>query len=89
MRALPIAAVAAALVLSLSACSDDSEGDVSACKKVMADMIKSGNISKEKPDACKGIDDETLQRLAKEVMGDKVPTPPAIPTPDVDLPKVP
>ncbi|MFH8371621.1 hypothetical protein [Streptomyces sp. NPDC018031] len=101
MRAMPIAAIAAALVLSLSACSDDSEGDAAACKKAIAEQMKAGaEGSKDKPASCKGLDDKTLERLFKEVISDsvkdiKVPTPEVptpdidVPTPDLDLPEVP
>lgn len=86
MRALPIAAIAAALVLSLSACSDDSEGDAAACKKAIQEQIKEGSLAKDKPAACEGLDDKTLERIADDLVGDiKMPTP-EIPTPDIDVP---
>ncbi|KUJ65559.1 hypothetical protein ACZ90_46460 [Streptomyces albus subsp. albus] len=90
MRAMPIAAIAAALVLSLSACGDDSKGDVTACKKAMAEQLKAGPAAaKDRPSACSGIDDETLQRLVKEVVSENLKdsgVPTDVPEPDLDVP---
>ncbi|MBH5333629.1 hypothetical protein IHE55_01925 [Streptomyces pactum] len=94
MRALPIAAIAAALVLSLGACSDDSDSsDPAACKKAVAERMKEGaSASKENPSACNGLDEKERERIVKEIVEEQlkesgVPTDlPSVPTPDIDVP---
>ncbi|MEV7240445.1 hypothetical protein AB0N92_04165 [Streptomyces sp. NPDC093248] len=65
-----------ALTAALTACSssNDAEGDPAACKAAMtkqfADAVKAGNEATpdDRPDACNGIDDKTVQKYATEIM---------------------
>ncbi|WP_412079032.1 hypothetical protein ACLF6K_37445 [Streptomyces xanthophaeus] len=69
------AAVAITLAaLSLTACSS-GEADVAACKAAMRQQYEdAATASKEgtRPAACAGVDDKTLQRLAGEVLTEKL-----------------
>ncbi|RSO09915.1 hypothetical protein DMH26_00580 [Streptomyces sp. WAC 05379] len=59
---------------ALTGCSSNTEADPAACKAAMekqfAEAIASGKEG-SRPDACDGIDDKTLQKLAGEVVGDQ------------------
>ncbi|MEU1407889.1 hypothetical protein ABZ471_37160 [Streptomyces sp. NPDC005728] len=65
-----------ALAASLTACSSggDSEADPAACKTAMEkqfkDVAAGGDKAKsqDRPDACKGVDDKTVQKFATEIM---------------------
>ncbi|MGW9595400.1 hypothetical protein ACWHLZ_34515 [Streptomyces chartreusis] len=69
------AACAALLALAaLTGCNSEAKADPTACKAAMekqfAEALASGKEG-TRPDACDGIDDKTLQKLAGEVVGDQ------------------
>lgn len=81
MRAL--AAVMAVIALTLSGCGGDGEQDrmpdVAACKAAMKAQLDKAMSdpnapSGTRPPECVGVDDETLQRLAGEVMSEAMET---------------
>ncbi|GAA4663177.1 hypothetical protein [Streptomyces youssoufiensis] len=69
-------AVTAALLLGLTvtACSDDSEPSVSACKQAMQKQLQDAKdgATGSRPSACNGVDDATLQKIAAELIGSEV-----------------
>ncbi|WP_098010479.1 hypothetical protein [Streptomyces sp. sk226] len=68
---------AAAILLALTSCSSDEKPDTAACKTAMAKQldqaIADGDQAKEsnRPAACDGVDDKTLQRIAGELTTEK------------------
>ncbi|MGW3742144.1 hypothetical protein ACWD62_16320 [Streptomyces sp. NPDC005146] len=78
MRTHAIATITAGLLLAtLTGCSSDSKADPAACKTAMSkafdDTIAAGNKSKksERAAACDGVDDETVQRIAAELISER------------------
>ncbi|MFJ5893776.1 hypothetical protein [Streptomyces californicus] len=71
------AALIAASLLALTACSSDEKPDAAACKTAMAKQlyqaIADGDQAEEssRPAACNGVDDKTLQRIAGELTTEK------------------
>ncbi|MGW3692181.1 hypothetical protein [Streptomyces sp. NPDC005125] len=77
-RTHAIATITAGLLLAtLTGCSSDSKADPAACKTAMSkafdDTIAAGNKSKksERAAACDGVDDETVQRIAAELISER------------------
>ncbi|MFE4960806.1 hypothetical protein ACFRCW_44590 [Streptomyces sp. NPDC056653] len=75
---LSAAVVTAAALLALTGCG--AEADPAACKAAMAkafdEAIAAGDTTNslkksESPDACDGVDDETVQRFAAELISDR------------------
>ncbi|MEV8211458.1 hypothetical protein [Streptomyces sp. NPDC079189] len=78
MRTHAIATITAGLLLAtLTGCSSDSKADPAACKTAMSkafdDTIAAGNKSKksERAAACDGVEDETVQRIAAELISER------------------
>lgn len=84
MRTTTTAALCAAALLTLTACSgsDTAKPDTAACKTAMAqqldDAIDTG-AKGTRPAACDGIDDATLKRLSGEAIGDRLEQDTALP----------
>ncbi|MFD0146201.1 MULTISPECIES: hypothetical protein [unclassified Streptomyces] len=73
------AALAACMLLAVTACgSSDAKADPAACKAAMsrdyADAIAAGEQAEQstRPPACVGIDDETAQRIAGELIAEQI-----------------
>ncbi|MGW9371181.1 hypothetical protein ACWGVR_14360 [Streptomyces xanthophaeus] len=61
-------------LLPLTACSS-AEADEAACKAAMHEQYEAAvatGAQGQRPDDCKGVDDETLQRLSGEVITEQL-----------------
>jgi hypothetical protein len=73
MRARTAAAIAVLLLAPLTACSSgDDKADPAACKAAMAKQLKDAangsTAENERPAACNGVDDKTVQKYVGEIM---------------------
>ncbi|MER5892291.1 hypothetical protein [Streptomyces sp. NPDC001876] len=79
MRTRTAAALTAAtlLALTLTGCSSDT-ADSAACKTAMAKQLAAATAAGDqakpgtRPEACDGVDDQTLQRITGELISDQV-----------------
>lgn len=62
-------ALAAGLLLTLTSCSS-TEADPAACKAAMDAAYNKGDQQDQRPAACNGVDDKTLERIAGELITD-------------------
>lgn len=80
MRTISAALIAAAL-LALTACSNGDGLNVAACKKAMEKQLEDAALTGaegSRPPACNGVSDATLRRLVGEIMDesmDDIPMP--------------
>ncbi|MFH9135128.1 hypothetical protein [Streptomyces sp. NPDC017524] len=71
------ATVAALLALTGCGSGPDPKPDVAACKTAMVKQVDEAmaageeTVDDERPTACRGVDDKTLQRLAGEITAAK------------------
>lgn len=71
MRPRHLAVLAGLLLAPLSACTaDGAKTDRTACKIAMSEQLKDTAAGKY-PAACAGIDEKSLQRLAREVVAEQ------------------
>lgn len=75
MKTRTAACAALIAIAALTSCSGDTAADPAACKAAMEkqfdDALASGKEG-SRPDACDGIDDKTLQKLAGEVASEQL-----------------
>ncbi|MFD9651755.1 hypothetical protein [Streptomyces mirabilis] len=77
MRARTAAAIAVLLLAPLTACSSGGDkADPAACKAAMAkqfkDAAKGSAAENERPAACNGVDDKTVQKYVGEIMESEI-----------------